>query len=111
MIDNVWQVIPGSVEWHRCHDGILSLYVGPRGKANQLCAQFPEHFVHRWTIWFFGTLLGEGACETPQAAMGKAEQEGDRVLQRIRDHVRTIDIRNNRPAAEIIAAATSKGTL
>jgi hypothetical protein len=99
MLDNVWEQIPGSPEWHRRHDGILSLYVGPRGAANKECAMFPPEFTCRWTIWFFGALLGEGATPTPASAMSAAEQEADRVQFKIRERVKAMDIRNPGNAA------------
>jgi hypothetical protein len=96
--NETWQVIPGTEETpdreeHRRYNGILSLYVGRAGKRGPGGTYRPG-FDHRWTIWAYGTLLGEGFTDAIGAARGACEQEADRVEYRIRDAIKTMDVRH-----------------
>lgn len=90
--NETWQTIPGSTEQHRIYNGILSLYVGAAGKLGPR-GQYRPGFDHKWSIWMFGSLLGEGFTDDERAARVAAEQEADRVEYRIRDAVKLLDIR------------------
>jgi hypothetical protein len=109
---NVWRMAPTYPEtpedftpagnWRRVTDANLVIYIqnagerGPRG-------HYRAGFDFRWTIWFHGTLLGEGFTDNHYAARSAAMQEVDRVEYRIREAIRAMDIRN--------ASAIAGGTL
>jgi hypothetical protein len=87
-----WQTIPGSIEQHCLFNGILSCYVGAAGKLGPGGTYRPG-FDHRWSIWMFGALLGEGFTDSESSARSACEQEADRVEWKIRDAVKGMDIR------------------
>lgn len=100
---DVWTEIPGSPEWLRVtRDLGLAIYISPAGTRGP-GGKYRPGFDHRWTIWFSGTLLGEGFTDDHYAARSAALTEADRVDFRIREAIRAMDIRN--------AAAISGGVL
>lgn len=73
----------------------LVVYVEPR-TSSRVGTHVPPGFGFRWTIWSRGTLLAEGFTDSESSAKSAAEQEVDRVEDRIRTAVRALDIRNGK---------------